>query len=447
MPHLLSALLLAGLLAGAGAGAGAADAPGAPLSRGWQWVRRHPFTWNAMRDASVGVEPYQAVGFSSWLAGLQGDDPASAAARLGNASRAGLAWHFFGRQLDPAWYRQHVPDLLARYPGNIGWLIGDEVGDENGPAELQKAGQCLDALRELAPDALAYTACRGLDFKAFTPETYRAYLDAVLQCVRPDVLQYDHYPFYRGGTAGNFFLNLALVREKALAAGIPYWCWLQTHGWTAGPFQEPSESELRFQAFAALAYGFTGLSCWTFDSAYPPYSRSLLDANGQPTPIYHAAAAMTPEILHLGQALRFLRSTGVCYQPAWTHKDGQWQQPLPEGTVRWTPEIHPRLQGLTVSDGAHGWVLGFFRDDAGEDYIMVVNGNHAAGQGAAATAGAISMRWDDTVDQVERLNRSTGKVDVVDLHEHTLNHWVLPGGTGELFKYHTGKPFAGLNGN
>jgi hypothetical protein len=440
-------VFLAGLLAHAVA----SDAPAAgvePVSRkAFQWLRRYPFTYNAMRDTSVGLEPYQAAGFNSWLTCLPGEDPATAEERFGAASRAGLPWHLFGRTLDPEWYRQHVPELLAKYPGNVGWLVGDEVGDDNGPAELQKLGQCLDVVREHAPEALVYTTCRGMDFKAFTTESYRAYLDNVLQYVRPDVLQYDHYPFYRGGTAGNFLLNLGLVREKALAAGIPYWCWLQTHGWTEGPFQEPSESELRFQSFAALAYGYTGLSCWTFDSSYPPYSRSLLDVNGQPTPIYHAAAGMAPEITHLGRTLRFLKSTGVYYQSSWCFKDGQWLWPLPEGTQRWTPEVDPRLKSIAVSDGVQGWVIGFFKDDAGEDYFMVVNGHHAAGQSAWATAGAISMQWNYTVNQVERLNRLTGKVETIDLHTHTLNHWVLPGGTGDLFKYHTGKPFAGVNGD
>jgi hypothetical protein len=154
---------------------------------------------------------------------------------------------------------------------------------------------------------------------------------------------------------------------------------------------------------------------------------------------------MVPEVLNLGRALRFLKSTAVYYQSSWCYQAPQWLLPQPQGTERWTPEAVPRMRSVEVSDGMHGFVIGFFQDDAGEDYFMVVNGNHAAGQDSWATAGAISIQWDYTVSQLERLNRRTGAVEMINLHTHRLNHWVLPGGTGDLFKYHTGKPFAGVS--
>ncbi|MCP4642532.1 MAG: hypothetical protein GY851_18960 [bacterium] len=436
-----SLVLAVGLLASASIAVGQTADP-ANLSRGHSWVRNHDFTVNAVCEWPMNLDAYTELGFTSYMFIV---NERYYPEILKEVTRLGLDWHaFVGSQDELEWYRRVVPEWREQHPNNIGWNVGDEWPKE----KMVELGPLTDAVRELAPDALVYTACRSLDFlidgKAPTRDQFLGYLDEVIQNGRPDVLHYDLYPFYRGGTGTTFFPTMALVRQKAIEADIPYWGWMQSFGWTDGPFQEPSESEMRFQAYAHLAYGYTGITYWTYASSYKPYTRGFLDVNGDETHMYNTARTLVPELKNLGRVLRFLRSTAVYYQPARVFRNGQWLHPQPPSTVPWTPEADPRIKDVRVSDGPHGFLLGFFKDDAGDDYLMIVNGNHAADTDAQSTAGAITIQFTYAVTELQRVNRTTGEVDPVPLCNHQLNHYVLPGGTGDLFRFPSERPIPGL---
>ena len=55
----------------------------------------------------------------------------------------------------------------------------------------------------------------------------------------------------------------------------------------------------------------------------------------------------------------------------------------------------------------------------------------------------VTLTFHQRVDAIERLNRQTGAVERIELEGHTFT-FSLPGGTADLFKYATGKPFAGV---
>jgi hypothetical protein len=355
--------------------------------------------------------------------------------------KTGLDWFWFcGGQSMKNYQKvlRTVKELRAKYPGNIGLEIGDEAPIKKFP-ELSKL---MDEIRKLAPDALVYHSVVSMDGSSeVIGGNYDKYLNAAVNILKPDVLMTDPYPFYGGGTGTNYLETLALVRENALKAKIPYWIWAQSHGMSpAGPFQEPSESEMRYQAYTALAYGFTGISYWTYASSYKPYTNAMLDANGSPTHMYYSAMKLVPELKVLGERLKNMTSTGVYYQPGRICVDNQWVFPQPKGTVRWTPQADSRIKSIECSDGVDGFLIGFFKNDVGEEYFMLVNTHHAAGKDAASTSAAISIQFNE-VSKLERLNRQTGKVESIPLCDHQLNHYVLPGGTGELFKFSNGKPF------
>jgi hypothetical protein len=409
---------------------------GKPTTRGHQWVRSHPFTINAIIESPVNIEQYKQMGFTSIIAVV---DPANKEYTdhiFGSSQKLGLGWHWFYRWT-PGHDREAIDGmrlLRSRYKGCLGFSIGDE----NPESELSELGKMLSQARQAAPDELVYCAMRGKDMVpeyTHKPELYLEYVDRVVAEVKPDVLMYDQYPFYRGGTAGTFYQNLAIIREKALAAGVPYWNWLQGFAWKEGPFHEPSESELRLQAFASLTYGFTGLSYWTYASHYDPYSKSLLDPAGKPTTIGETIASMTPELRILGEVLKDVKSTGVYYCASRMYQDGQWLYPQPPGTVRWTEQTDSRMKSVAVSNGPHGFLMGLFKDDEGREYMMLTNTNHGKNKSSQDTLGVITLRFDWRVSVLERLDRRTGSWVPVYLADHTLLHQVLPGGTGDLFRF------------
>ncbi len=76
---------------------------------------------------------------------------------------------------------------------------------------------------------------------------------------------------------------------------------------------------------------------------------------------------------------------------------------------------------------------------------MVVNKRNARDPNGDEThlLERVTLSFADEVDVVQRLNRRTGDVENVPLKEHRYTFY-LPGGTGELFKYQTDKPFVGV---
>lgn len=406
-----------------------------PLSRGTLWVRSHPFTINALTEFPVDVKKYKDVGFTSVMAYITKANPTYIEPMIGNT---GLDWHWFcgsANMSDYPWVLQAVQDLRAKHPGNIGFSMGDESTSKDYP----RLAKLLEDVRKLAPDAIVYHPVISMDGAACDPAAYSGsydkYLDDAVNILKPDVLMVDPYPFYRGATASNYLENLAAVRQKAIKAKIPYWIWAQSHGMSpAGPFQEPSESEMRFQAYAALAYGYTGISYWTYASAYKPYTNAMLDGDGQPTHMYKTAVTLVPELKQLGERLKCLTSTGVYYEPGRVMINNQPAYPMPAGTVRWDPKCESSIKNLKAPDGSRGFLLGLFRSDSGDDYFMIVNANHAAGKDAASTAQTVSIRFRDDVSVLNRIDRQTGQRTPVELHEHTLENYSLPGGTGDLFQ-------------
>ena len=77
-------------------------------------------------------------------------------------------------------------------------------------------------------------------------------------------------------------------------------------------------------------------------------------------------------------------------------------------------------------------LVGFFRDDAGEEYFLVVNKDAGKTTGAELTT-PVALSFDPSVSSIQRLRRDTGKVETIEVDEHY--GFDLPGGTGDLFRF------------
>jgi len=409
----------------------------AAMNRGQQWVRSHSFQICAVAEGPVDIQKYKAIGFTSYmgtnLANAENPDQ-----MFGAAAKAGLGWHWFYRwhsELPEQEFLSKLQGFAGRYPG----LLGVNVGDETDPKEYPAIAKRIAQVKALLPEAVIYHASLGLIFPAYRKDhtAYRNYLDQAIKVLKVDVLMYDFYPFTQDATDVDFYANTAIVRERALAAGIPYWTWLQGHGMvnTDGFLvREPSESEVRLQAFVSLAYGYSGLAYWTYAGTYKPYTNAILNAQGNLSPIGIALQGAITEIKTIGEVTKNLTSTGVFFCPSRQLRDKKGRSSLPNGTIAWTPQKGYPLDTIEVTDGQKGCVIGLFSGNDGRKYFMVVNANHGAGKTADQTAGAVNIKFDDSVKELERLNRRTGRLEIIPLNNHTLKHYVLPGGTGDLFK-------------
>jgi hypothetical protein len=269
--------------------------------------------------------------------------------------------------------------------------------------------------------------------------TYSQYLEDIVQVLKPDVLSYDHYPYVENLMRHDFFYNMMLVRDKGLEHDLPYWAIVQASA--HGAYRLPSRSDARMQVFSHLASGFTGITYFTFDNEPSFQWASILDTAGNPTSLYPIVADINKEATNLGQALRLMKSENVKFI-AGRHLEGSQQvkNSVPLGMTDWTPANDNDERILNITIGTLGFdrdgMIGFFTDDNGDKAFMLVNVNHGPTL-SPNSALTFTVLFDNSINELLRLDRITGQQVVVPLSRHRLIV-SIGAGTGELYKYNEG---------
>jgi hypothetical protein len=181
------------------------------------------------------------------------------------------------------------------------------------------------------------------------------------------------------------------------------------------------------------------MAYFTYDVAF---DRGLLEPDGQPNRLYHDAAKVNQEVLRLGQSLRYLTSTGVEFIAGTksTHIPALLKS-FDEGDQR----LHGALRGVSIENAgdAHCGLVGFFRDDAGNQYFMLTNLLQGPDKTADQCKATFTLRFHPNVKSILRLNRQTGQAEKLAIDPAQGLTVTLEGGTGDLFKYGNGA-FAGV---
>jgi hypothetical protein len=346
----------------------------------------------------------------------------------------------------------------------IAWACADEE-NLNDPAMREKVAGWFAATREKFPETILYTNQYG---GQVTNENLNAYIESS----RPDMLSFDTYPFLLDGpTAGSptpFYGDAMRYRKHALARGIPYAMWVQTfHG--ENRYRNPSESEMRLNQFAAWTFGYKMVTAFTYNSGATSLFTGPGDRN--PTPALREITQINRESRNLGPALVRLRSSDVRMIMGERRGGGDGKavpNPQPIDVQPWRfGENDPYLRGVTAenlgptNDKLRGDVLiGWFKPlqpehDGDDSYFMITNGLCAppAQNGSAQACRqriTLNLHFKDSgITRLQRLSRATGKVEAVELKTvandpgRFLVTLELDGGTGDLLKFGTGKPFVG----
>lgn len=405
-----------------------------PADFGQRWVRTHPLTIMGLTQSPKLFEfgQYKAAGMNSLLAWK------NYPALMSEVTDEGYPVHvnFNDPKLSDG-LKARIRTLHENTTGPLGILVRDE------PKTIAMSGvaEILKWIRSEYPETLVYSnaypkGAAGAKYYGRVPDkpyAYGDYLNDFATIVRPDVLMFDVYPF-RGdsGLSGFYFQNLANVRDEALRIGVPYWVFVQSAPTPGARF--PGESELRMQVFSSLAYGFTGIAYFTYDLAF---TRGLLDEDGTPNELYHAAARVNHEVTQIGRSIRFLKSTRVCYVPGSSEQDGRhMDNPVPAGLLGWDEQDGDkwRIADIRVMEPGEqrDVLIGLFTDDEERPFFMVVNLWTGPNATAAQHTTSIEIQFAPDVDQLSRLSRETGAVETVAL-DNSILRLSLPGGTGDLF--------------
>ncbi len=326
-------------------------------------------------------------------------------------------------------------DRVKRHPALEAYYVMDEPGAgafagfgrlvaylrERDPAHLayinlfptyaneQQLGVSADATERARVGYPMNFAGVGTDDK--TVLLYREHLKRFVETVKPELISYDHYHLLQPDQNGKpvdgnqYFLNLALIREAALGANIPFVNTIQSGRHLDG-WRDPTPAEMRWLNFTTLAYGGRGINYFTY---WGPRGAFYFDS--KPSPLVKPVTELNAEIVKFGPALLELESIAV-YHTA----------PLPYGT-----EAIPAASPVRIrSEGQ--FVLGLFGEQGRPAAFMIVNRDYAR-ESTAEIEVTIPGR------ELQELDRKTGKWSArMKLPKSRTTSITLAPGDGRLFR-------------
>ncbi|PIY48044.1 MAG: hypothetical protein COZ06_17365 [Armatimonadetes bacterium CG_4_10_14_3_um_filter_66_18] len=279
--------------------------------------------------------------------------------------------------LDTAEGRAKLDALIERvrkHPAFYCYFLGDEPTASAFPA----LGKLVAYLRERDPEHLAYLNLfptyannEQLGTPGDTVTAYKEHLRQYVEVVRPALISYDHYHFTTNGDGGQYFLNLGMIRQAALDAGVPFLNIVQACSWTPS-MRIPNGDELRWLVYTSLAYGAQGLSYYVY--SHPNHNGAMATLEGQPTELYQAAKTLNREFASIAAALQPLRSLGAYH----VGMIPPGADSLPEAILF---RLDPPLAAVDYapSKPVQGFALGCFGppasqgDGSGATHLLLVN--------------------------------------------------------------------------
>ncbi len=243
-------------------------------------------------------------------------------------------------------------------PALDGYMVLDEPAAERFPA----VAATVAALRAADPARLAYVNLLP-DFippHLLGAASYADYLERFATEVRPQLLSVDYYPFGANTDRPTFFANLAALRRVALDHDLPF-LWIAL-AMPHGPYRDPTEAELAWQLFHALAFGARGISYFAYwtPRSYDDWDfRHGLIERGRPTVHYFEAMRLNRIVRLIGNALEGWRSIAVA------DATGEIAIPFPIGPIA-------AITGGPIT-------VGLFGDGRGSLAALLVNRDYRRG--------------------------------------------------------------------
>ncbi|MDX1746523.1 MAG: hypothetical protein R3324_11350, partial [Halobacteriales archaeon] len=413
--------------------------------RGLQWVRNHPMFVSGLTVQVDGVDApfvhayYDDFGANAihlWETGV----PHRLADWLA-VPRSDHRWLTWLRADGRTWTNEQIAGGMAPgAPGRIGYQVGDEPRSW---AEFEEMSAGVAAVRAHDPGALIF-----LNMSYLADELDRMMSE---QCHDPDfdVISHDMYSIRQG-----VYEWLEYFRSWGLQCDKPYWRYVVSYHdlGEAGP----GETDIRWHALVGLVYGYTGYSWFLYqaDTAHgmgSSFFQTPGAVDSAPTSMFAVGAEVNSLLRNYGRIVTRLTSTDVRYI---SELGGPAQ---PDGTRGWEPGAgeDPFIVDIAASGTLFQEVLvGFFRDNYGERYVMLQNPNHEGGSFPVSTddPATFTVTFDFGTapsqldpDRVEHFVGETGAIEDVALTPGagglTALEVTLAAGDVHLFKYATGAPW------
>ncbi len=296
-----------------------------------------------------------------------------------------------------------IAEAVARYknvPGAYGFYILDEPLNPNGYLDA------YIALKKAAPEA--YMHLNFLPSGAYgSTEIYKAQMEdwcrlAAAAGYPQDYLMFDRYPFPLQAGAmdrSGFFSNTRACYEVGLKNDVKTGMYIQTVSQTAA-FRRPTDSEIRYEMYAALAFGFKQLSFFTWFTPVnrsEPFADGIIAADGTPNAHYETVKTINHEILAIGETLVKCDALEV-----WFNGPDTYGQPTVPADF------------FVKADKNDSVILSFLRHkETGRNYLMVVNNNYSAAQD-------VELTFDKAITSLSEVSRTDGSLKKLTMNGQKL---------------------------
>ncbi len=239
------------------------------------------------------------------------------------------------------------------HPSLYAYMIGDEPGGDR----LKILGEVAEHIRKIDSKHVIYSNL----LPAHAWEPYEKNIETYVQAVKPNLLSYDRYVLFPGSEdMSGYFDNLGRIRTLSLKYMIPFHNIFLSI--PHGGYRDPTDADMRWQAFTSLAYGAKGITYFTYitpppgNPNYVGWGEAIIRWDGSPTSKYPMVKRINTDVKKLSPILSKLRTTGVYHSPAMPNVS----EPLP-------------ANGPIIRIEGGEFVVGYFESPAGQTYAMIVN--------------------------------------------------------------------------
>jgi hypothetical protein len=319
---------------------------------------------------------------------------------------------------------QTSPDDWVAYarlhPNVVGWLIGNAVGPERFP-EMRRL---IRSLRTRSTAHASFATLAGYRDDPTWQDGAMSLLNAGMGGITCQ--RFTLFEDNKNDEAG-FFENLEGMRRLSLDSGKAFAGMIQVT--QHGPFRRASDSDMRMQAYSALAAGATGLVYFTYwgpaeaerapGGNFEGWGPSMVEQETR-RKLYgwDMAAAINREVHTLAPILTTLKSEGL-------YSVGNVAGPL---------LALPGNAGPITRMSAERALIGFLSHEDSTAYALVVNLRHGDKRSAVTTKSTMQIQVRNDVARVveiDRLNRYDKPIPL-DQGSFTIT---IPGGTGSLLRF------------
>ena len=255
-------------------------------------------------------------------------------------------------------------------------FAGIRVKDEPTFNEIPQYEHMCDLWNQIAPGTIFYiNLFPAIASKAVTAEDYKDYVKQYTKYIDTNYVSYDHYvlKYNKHGNyvSRDFIFNLTQV--KIAAPERKAWTIVQSIKYGGGNRELTSAADCGFQAYTALACGYTGISWFCF---WPPlpfdgatnFGDGAYDRKGNKTPTYDYIKETQLEIKAFEEVYLNFDWKGIICNVGTENDNGGENDDFAVSQEAWVTS--DRIKSVTTQQDT---LIGVFKDKENRDGFMVVN--------------------------------------------------------------------------